>query len=53
VFQKFYSKMLAKRLIHTTSASDDAEKFMIAGLKVRAVSCCKPLLTRGAGSVRL
>jgi cullin 1 len=33
VFQKFYSKMLAKRLIHATSVSDDAEKFMIAGLK--------------------
>lgn len=38
VFQKFYSKMLAKRLIHATSVSDDAEKFMIAGLKVRPSS---------------
>jgi len=33
VFQKFYARMLAKRLIHGTSASDDAEKVMIAGLK--------------------
>jgi hypothetical protein len=33
VFQKFYSKNLARRLIHNTSVSDDAEKFMIAGLK--------------------
>eukprot|EP01087_Luapelamoeba_hula_P016964 TRINITY_DN5286_c0_g1_i1.p1 TRINITY_DN5286_c0_g1~~TRINITY_DN5286_c0_g1_i1.p1 ORF type:complete len:750 (+),score=121.38 TRINITY_DN5286_c0_g1_i1:207-2456(+) len=33
VFQKFYSKMLAKRLIHGTSISDDAESAMIGGLK--------------------
>lgn len=33
VFQKFYSKMLAKRLVQGNSASDDAEvrfKFIIA-----------------------
>lgn len=34
VFQKFYSKMLARRLIHGTSISDDAESAMIGGLKV-------------------
>jgi hypothetical protein len=33
VFQKFYSKMLARRLIHGTSISDDAESAMIGGLK--------------------
>ncbi|ORY98895.1 Cullin [Syncephalastrum racemosum] len=33
VFQKFYSKMLAKRLVHDTSASDDAEGSMISKLK--------------------
>jgi len=33
VFQKFYSKMLARRLIHGTSVSDDAESLMIGGLK--------------------
>ena len=33
VFQKFYSRMLAKRLVQTTSASDDAETNMIAKLK--------------------
>ena len=34
VFQKFYSKMLAKRLVHHNSASDDAEASMISKLKV-------------------
>ena len=34
VFQKFYSKWLAKRLVHQTSASDDAEASMISKLKV-------------------
>ena len=34
VFQKFYSKMLAKRLVYQTSASDDAEASMISKLKV-------------------
>jgi cullin 1 len=33
VFQKFYSKMLAKRLIYHMSASDDAEASMISKLK--------------------
>ncbi|XP_055859044.1 cullin homolog 1 [Episyrphus balteatus] len=33
VFQKFYSKMLAKRLVNHTSASDDAEASMISKLK--------------------
>uniref|UniRef100_A0A0K8TSJ6 Cullin-1 n=1 Tax=Tabanus bromius TaxID=304241 RepID=A0A0K8TSJ6_TABBR len=33
VFQKFYSKMLAKRLVHHTSASEDAEASMISKLK--------------------
>lgn len=33
VFQKFYSKMLAKRLINQSSASDDAEASMISKLK--------------------
>ena len=34
VFQKFYSKMLAKRLVQHNSASDDAEASMISKLKV-------------------
>lgn len=33
VFQKFYSKMLAKRLVHSNSVSDDAETSMISKLK--------------------
>ncbi|CAH3152139.1 unnamed protein product [Porites lobata] len=33
VFQKFYSKMLAKRLVQHNSASDDAEASMISKLK--------------------
>ncbi len=33
VFQKFYSKWLAKRLVQQTSASDDAESTMISKLK--------------------
>lgn len=33
VFQKFYSKMLARRLIFATSASDDHEANMITRLK--------------------
>ncbi|KAF2837202.1 cullin protein [Patellaria atrata CBS 101060] len=33
VFQKFYSRMLAKRLVNTTSNSDDAETSMISKLK--------------------
>ena len=38
VFQKFYAKMLAKRLVHQNSASDDAEASMISKLKVRPAS---------------
>lgn len=34
MFQKFYSKMLAKRLVQHMSASDDAEASMISKLKV-------------------
>lgn len=37
VFQKFYSKMLAKRLVQQISASDDAEASMISKLKVRQI----------------
>ncbi|KAI8809093.1 Cullin [Cladochytrium replicatum] len=33
VFQKFYSKMLAKRLVNGTSLSDDYEELMIGKLK--------------------
>ncbi|KAE9970893.1 hypothetical protein EG328_005992 [Venturia inaequalis] len=33
VFQKFYSQLLAKRLVNTSSASDDAELSMISRLK--------------------
>ncbi|KAJ5833821.1 cullin-1 [Penicillium riverlandense] len=33
VFQKFYSKMLAKRLVHVSSVTDDAETSMISKLK--------------------
>jgi len=34
VFQKFYSRLLAKRLIYGTLLSDDAEVNMISRLKV-------------------
>jgi cullin 1 len=34
IFQTFYSKMLAKRLIYQLSASDDAESSMISKLKL-------------------
>jgi len=34
VFQKFYSKMLANRLVQHMSTSDDAEASMISKLKV-------------------
>lgn len=37
VFQKFYAKMLAKRLVHQNSASDDAEASMISKLKVNVI----------------
>jgi cullin 2 len=35
VFQKFYSKMMAKRLIHQLSISMDMEEAMINKFKVR------------------
>lgn len=38
VFQKFYSRMLAKRLIHQQSQSMDAEEAMINRLKVSILS---------------
>ena len=41
VFQKFYAKMLAKRLVHQNSASDDAEASMISKLKVGLFFSCK------------
>jgi cullin 1 len=34
VFQKFYGKLLAKRLVGQLSASDDYEETMISKLKV-------------------
>eukprot|EP00118_Oscarella_pearsei_P019227 m.203356 g.203356 ORF g.203356 m.203356 type:complete len:357 (+) comp39621_c2_seq18:1592-2662(+) len=34
VFQKFYAKMLAKRLVQQNSASEDSEESMISKLKV-------------------
>jgi len=46
VFQTFYSKNLAKRLIHGTSASEDLEGTMIGKLKVpsspSSFSCSSP-----------
>ena len=33
VFQKFYARMLARRLVHSSSSSDDAETSMISKLK--------------------
>ena len=33
VFQKFYSRMLARRLVHSNSSSDDAETSMISKLQ--------------------
>ncbi len=37
VFQKFYGKMLAKRLVGQLSASDDYEESMISKLKVNTI----------------
>lgn len=34
VFQKFYNKHLARRLIHSTSVAEDAEAHMISCLKI-------------------
>ena len=39
VFQKFYSKLLARRLVTEQSSSEDSEAMMIAKLKVRALYC--------------
>ena len=44
VFQKFYSKMLAKRLVQQNSASDDAEASMISKLKVPTIYTVQQLL---------
>ena len=48
VFQKFYSKMLAKRLVQQNSASDDAEASMISKLKVVRA---KPIMMGGRSHV--
>jgi Cullin family len=37
VFQKFYSRFLAKRLIHTSSVSEDLEMLAMENLKVFTV----------------
>lgn len=44
VFQKFYGKRLAKRLVGQLSASDDYEESMISKLKVRTLSIQIPPL---------
>lgn len=44
VYQKFYSKMLAKRLVQHMSTSDDAEASMISKLKVRVGLSCGLLM---------
>eukprot|EP01116_Phalansterium_solitarium_P018270 TRINITY_DN4793_c0_g1_i1.p1 TRINITY_DN4793_c0_g1~~TRINITY_DN4793_c0_g1_i1.p1 ORF type:complete len:826 (+),score=399.02 TRINITY_DN4793_c0_g1_i1:355-2832(+) len=36
VFQKFYTKLLARRLIQETSVSDDAERTVLSSLRVQA-----------------
>lgn len=52
VFQKFYAKHLAKRLVQSLSASDDAEASMLSKLKV-CVGCvillCRPTLFTHGG----
>jgi len=44
VFEAFYKKDLAKRLLHGKSASTDAEKSMLTKLKTGApcTLCCTP-----------
>lgn len=49
VFQKFYSKMLAKRLVQQNSTSDDAEASMISKLKVPAAPRPPPPTSPRAG----
>lgn len=41
VFEKYYKQHLAKRLLLGRSVSDDAERNMIAKLKVRHSGLCK------------
>jgi len=53
VFQKFYSKFLAKRLVNSLSAQEDAEESMISKLKVLTSApdcrrCCGRGLTAWA-----
>ena len=38
MFQKFYARMLARRLVQQNSASDDAEASMISKLKVQIIN---------------
>uniref|UniRef100_A0A4W5LUW0 Cullin-1 n=1 Tax=Hucho hucho TaxID=62062 RepID=A0A4W5LUW0_9TELE len=38
VFQKFYAKMLAKRLVHQNSASDDAEAMAVLDFSIQVLS---------------
>ena len=46
MFQKFYARMLARRLVQQNSASDDAEASMISKLKVQIIkyTCVNMLL---------
>ena len=41
VFQKFYSKMLAKRLVQGNSSSDDAEVYTYIDMCVLSDNVCK------------
>lgn len=49
VFQKFYAKMLAKRLVQHMSASDDAEESMISRLKVSFATLVVMVMGSGNG----
>jgi hypothetical protein len=55
VFQKFYGKMLAKRLVGQLSASDDYEESIISKLKVghRSVSTLMTIVGSFLASMRL
>ena len=53
VFQKFYSKMLAKRLVQHMSASDDAEASMISKLKVTFLENCVSWNQKGRNKLML
>jgi len=48
VFQKFYTRMLARRLVQQNSASDDAEASMISKLKVCTLCVLLIILLYGA-----